>query len=153
MYSKQEASQLRQEFWTTFGRYMSPVLSAEQMKINWLNYKTGEKNIQFKMEADNKTASVSIQLTHKDEGLRELYFEQFVQFQTLLHDALGEKWNWRQKAVDEYGIEMSRISKEISEVNIFNKEQWPALISFFKPRIIALDQFWSSAKYGFEALR
>ncbi|MGN6618356.1 MAG: DUF4268 domain-containing protein, partial [Ilyomonas sp.] len=54
MYSKQEASQLRQEFWTVFGQYMLPVLSSEGMKISWTNYKTGEKNIYFRMNADNK---------------------------------------------------------------------------------------------------
>ena len=29
MFSKQEASQLRKEFWTAFGQYMKPVLSAD----------------------------------------------------------------------------------------------------------------------------
>ncbi|RYZ23162.1 MAG: DUF4268 domain-containing protein, partial [Chitinophagaceae bacterium] len=36
---------------------------------------------------------------------------------------------------------------------IFRREDWPELISFFKPRIVALDAFWSEAKYFFEALR
>ncbi len=40
----------------------------------------------------------------------------------------------------------------LNGVSIFNKEDWPQLISFFKQRIIALDQFWSTARYGFEAL-
>jgi len=40
MFKRQEASRLREEFWTTFGRYMRPVLSTEGIKINWINYKT-----------------------------------------------------------------------------------------------------------------
>jgi hypothetical protein len=35
-------------------------------------------------------------------------------------------------------------------VSILQKNDWPALISFFKTRIIALDEFWSSVKYDFE---
>lgn len=54
MYTREQISQLRQEFWTTFGQYMSPVLSAEGGKINWLNYKTGIKHLHFKMDADKK---------------------------------------------------------------------------------------------------
>jgi hypothetical protein len=87
MYSKQEAAQLRQEFWTAFGQYMSPVLSAEGEKVNWVNYKTGEKDIRFRMSADNKTAEIAIELTHKDAGIQQLYFDQFVElksFWTLL---------------------------------------------------------------------
>jgi hypothetical protein len=153
MYSKQEASQLRQEFWTAFGQYMTPVLSAEGEKMNWVNYKTGEKNIAFRMHADNKAAVVAIEITHKDRDIRQLYFEQFLQLKNLITEALGEEWTWQPHTEDEYGKAMSRIFTSITGVSIFKKEDWPTLISFFKPRIIALDEFWSNARYAFEALR
>lgn len=153
MYSKQEASQLRQEFWTVFGQYMLPVLSSEGMKISWTNYKTGEKNIYFRMNADNKTASVAIELTHKDKDLQELYFEQFLQLKTLLHNTLNEEWEWRKFIYDDHGNIISRIYTEIKNVNIFNKNDWPQLISFFKKNMIALDEFWNNVKAIFEALR
>ena len=153
MYSRQEASQLRQEFWTVFGQYMTPILSAEGEKVNWVNYKTGEKNILFRMNADNKKAAVAIELNHKDDGIRQLYFEQFAQFINLLRESTGEEWSWQLNATDENGRPVARIGTEQQGVSIFKKEDWPALISFFKPRIIALDAFWSSVKYGFESLR
>ena len=153
MYSKQEASQLKQEFWTAFGKYMSPVLSAEVEKLNWLNYKTGEKNIYFRMNADNKKASISIELTHKDADLQALYFEQFQTLKILLCQALNEEWTWLLHTKDELGKTISRIYTEIENINIFKKEDWPQLISFFKPRIIGLDEFWSTAKWSFEAMR
>jgi len=37
----------------------------------------------------------------------------------------------------------------LKEVNIFDTNAWPAIISFLKPRIIALDKFWSLVKDGF----
>jgi len=153
MYSKQEASQLKQAFWTAFGQYMSPVMSAEGERINWMNYKTGEKDIYFRMNADNKKASIAITITHKDEGLQDLYFQQFVQLKNMLHDALQEQWTWALHVNDEQGKTISIIYKELENVNIFKQEDWPQIISFFKPRIIALDAFWSNAKYAFEALR
>ena len=153
MYSKQEASQLKQEFWTTFGQYMRPILSAEGKRINWINYKTGEKNIYFRMHADNRKASIAIEITHKDRDVQALYFEQFEQLKTLLHDALQEAWNWRLHTRDEQGKSISRIYTERGDVNIFDKNDWPQLISFFKPRIVALDEFWSTAKQVFESMR
>ena len=153
MYSKQEASQLRQEFWTAFGQYMSPVLSSEGEKINWINYKTGEKDIYFRMNADNKKASIGIELTHKDTGIQELYFEQFEQLKKLLENALEEKWIWHSHICDEHGKIISRIYTEISDVSVFKRENWAQLITFFKPRMMALDAFWSTAKYTFEAMR
>ena len=60
MYSKEEASKLRQQFWITFGKYLKPIPSAEGLTINWVNYKTGVKNIFFKMDAGQKEATISI---------------------------------------------------------------------------------------------
>lgn len=153
MYSKQEAAQLKQRFWTSFGQYMQPVLSAEGEYINWINYKTGEKDIYFRMRADNKQTYIAIELTHKDAVVQSLYYEQFKQMQSMLHDALSEEWIWQLHVHDEHGKPISRIYKELNCIGIFKKDNWPQMISFFKPRIIALDNFWSSAKYVFEALR
>ena len=77
MFSKQEASKLRQEFWTAFGLYLSPLLSSEGERINWLNYKTGVRHVSFRMQADNRKASIAIELSHSDAVIREIYFEQF----------------------------------------------------------------------------
>jgi hypothetical protein len=149
MYSKQQASQLRQEFWTAFGKYMQPVLSAEGEKINWVNYKTGVKHIFFRMQA-NKSALIAIELSYPNPGDRRTQFNKFLQLKTLFTTTMQEDWMWQQDTQDENGKITSRVSRELAGVNIFNKADWPALISFFKPRIIALDAFWSMVKPGFE---
>lgn len=105
------------------------------------------------MHADNKNASIAIEITHSDPGIQQLYFEQFTQLKAILQSTVGEEWNWQLHTTDEHGKTISRIYTELSGVNIFKKEDWPRLISFFKPRIIALDEFWSTVRYGFEALR
>lgn len=153
MFKRQEASHLREEFWTTFGRYMSPVPSAEGVRINWINYRTSLKDVYFRMDANQKSARISIALEHSDPGIRELYFQQFLELKTLLHATLEEEWHWQQQlrvADDKF---ISGIYKELTGVSVFHKDQWPELISFFKPRIIALDRFWEDARYSFDALR
>jgi hypothetical protein len=150
MFSKHEASKLRQEFWTAFGVYMSPVLSAEQEKINWINYKTGVKNVAFKMNADNKVAFIAIELSHNNPEVQQLYFEQLGQFKNLLHEIAGEEWEWQLLTPSGGGKPVSRVVKTLEGLSIYNKQDWPGLISFFKPRIIALDGFWTQVKYGFD---
>lgn len=153
MFKRQEASHLREEFWTTFGQYMSPVPSAEGMRINWINYKTGLKHVYFRMDVNQNLATIAITLEHPEAGIRELYFQQFEELKTLLHESLGEPWQWQLQLHTHDGKVIARIYKELPDVSIFNREQWPELISFFKPRIIALDQFWENARYSFEALK
>jgi len=153
MFSKAEASQLRQQFWTTFGQYIRPRLSADGEKVNWINYKTAIKHVYFKMEAENRKARIAIEIAHYDIGIQELFFEQFKELKTMLHAQLKEEWNWQLHYIDNDGKITSRIYTELDNTSIFNREDWPKLIGFFKSRIIALDEFWSVAKYSFDALR
>ena len=153
MYSKDEASQIKQAFWTTFGQYIAPQLSAEGLKINWVNYKTGIKYLYFRMEAGKRSASIAIEIAHPDAGIQELFFEQFLELKAMFRSCLNEEWIWQLHVNDENGKVISRIFKQIDGVSIFDKNDWPELISFFKPRIIALDEFWSDAKYAFDALK
>ena len=131
---------------------MTPIPSAEGMKVNWVNYKTGIKDVYFRMDTLNDSAAVCISIEHNDAGIRELYFEQFIELKNLLHATLEEEWDW-QRGITVDGKVISRIFKGLPQVSVLNKNQWPELISFFKPRIIALDSFWENAKYSFEALR
>lgn len=153
MYSREEASRIKHEFWTAFGRYMNPIPSSEGIKTNWVNYHTRVKDVYFRMDAGKKSASISITMEHNDPGVQELYFEQFLEMKDVLHAALQEEWNWQLHARDEDGKTISRIYKEIPNVSVFNKDHWPDLIAFFKPRILALDSFWENARWGFEGLR
>jgi hypothetical protein len=132
---------------------MAPVPSAEGIKVNWSNYKTGLKNVYFRMEADNKKATIAIELTHPDMDIQEIFYEQFVELKNILHSYLNEEWIWALHTRDENERTISRIYQQISPVSIFNQDHWHELISFFKPRIMALDEFWSNAKYAFDALK
>lgn len=153
MYSRGERSAIRQEFWTAFGKYMSPVPSSEGTSINWINYHTRVKDVYFRMDAGSTAASISIALEHRDSGIRELYFEQFLELKELLHSTLEEAWDWQSHVELPDGRVISQIIRTLPGVSIFNKDQWSEIISFFKPRIIALDSFWENARYSFEDLK
>ncbi|GAA3965457.1 DUF4268 domain-containing protein [Mucilaginibacter dorajii] len=153
MYSRDQASQIKQAFWTAFGQYIAPQSSADGLRINWINYKTGIKHLYFKMQADKKSAFIAIEITHPDPGIQELVFEQFKELKAVLTASVGEEWDWELHHVDENGKTISRIIKTLPNVSVFNQTDWPALISFFKPRIIALDDFWSVGQYSFEVFK
>jgi len=150
MYTREEISKQKQAFWTTFGQYMQPILSADGIKAHWINYKTGVAGVNFKMDATNDHASIAIVFSSNDEETRLAHYRQLTQLKTMLQTTLGEEWQWQQDMSDEYGKDISRVGIEIKDVNISRSEDWATLISFFKPRIIALDEFWSMAKDGFE---
>ncbi|MCX2575550.1 DUF4268 domain-containing protein [Pedobacter sandarakinus] len=152
MYSKEEAARLKQQFWISFGQYMKPVPSASGSTVHWVNYKTGVKNIFFKLDVNNKKAKIAIQLSHPDSDIRHLIFNQFEEFKLFFTNTLNEEWEWHQDFTDEYGKTISQICINLEGISVFNQQHWPTLISFFKPRIIALDEFWDHVKPVFESL-
>ncbi|RYZ52069.1 MAG: DUF4268 domain-containing protein [Sphingobacteriales bacterium] len=149
MYSREEAARLRENFWTTFGKYMAPVLSEAGEKINWINYKTGVPHVRFRMDADTRSAEISLSFTHPDAGIRALYFDQMKELKTMFHSIAGTDWHWTEGAD---GGRSSKVYSRLESVSVFRQEDWPLIISFLKPRLISLDAFWSQAKYPFEAL-
>lgn len=150
MYSKTEASNIKKQFWTAFGLYMKPVLNAAGESVNWLNYKTGIRLIYFRMDVDHKRASVSIEIKQSSTEERLLVFKKFGNIKNLFFEQVDNNWIWQDAFYDEDGKCISKIATEKNGVNIFNKEDWPAIISFLKERIVKLDAFWHLVKFQFE---
>ncbi|MCB9234438.1 MAG: DUF4268 domain-containing protein [Bacteroidia bacterium] len=143
MFSKSEGAELRKLFWTAFGRYMTRHISLRGDKIKWLNYKTGVKDIYFRLDADTRRARVSIELHHRDPGVRNLFWEQFQELDGLLHSQTQAEWTWEDLFVTETGQEIARIYVETEGVNVYDQESWGSAFAFFEQYLIPLDELWS----------
>lgn len=152
MYSRDEKSRIKHAFWTAYGQYMSgvPVYTDEGKKKNWLNYKTGVRHISFKTDADTQGAYIGIEIRHRDKEERKAVFGKFQSLHRMLTDHLQEEWIWKEHFTDENEKVSSRIYWQKSGVNVLREADWPELISFFKPRMLALDAFWAEVKDLFE---
>jgi hypothetical protein len=131
---------------------MSPVLSSEGEKVSWINYKTGIRHLFFRMNVSNFDAYIGIEMVHKNSDDSMKTYNQFMALKTILEQELQEKWIWEAQVEIDGGQQVSRIYTALSPCNIFNKSDWPSIISFLKPRLIALDMFWGQHKMIFEML-
>ncbi len=150
MYSKAQASTLRQQFWTKFGQYMKPVPGAGGKPVNWLNYKTGKRYISFHMDAGKEQAFIAIEIKHSSKTEREICYQQFAALKTWMESETGFKWQWEKEKITGSGAPVSSIGQTLAGVNVLNENDWPAIIAFLKPRIMALDNFWALVNEGFE---
>ena len=80
MFSKEESRQLRELFWTSYGK---------SFPRKWLLYNTKIKNVSLKFQADRKTASVCIDIEHEDEIDRLIQFEKFESLKSILESSSG----------------------------------------------------------------
>lgn len=153
MFSKEEAFKIRTKFWTAFGQYMKLHLSSEGEAVNWVNYKTGIKDLFFKTDVTNKKAIIKIEMASKDLDMQGLMFEQFEEFQPLFESYFNEEWVWLRHHYDEMGRNISTISLELENVSLFRESDWPNIITFLKENLIKLDEFWNDVKDSFEIFK
>ncbi|CAG5085026.1 DUF4268 domain-containing protein [Parvicella tangerina] len=152
MFSKEESKRLTKLFWTSFGKYMGKHQSSLGKNIKWVNYKTGLKDIYFRLKADSKTADISIEIQHKDDGIRELFYDQFLELKTIFTSMVGE-WIWEKEVYNQHGQKISRIYIPIEgKVNIYIKDTWKECFEFFEQNIVPLDEFWSEFNEIFKQL-
>jgi|TARA_B100001094_G_scaffold8173_1_gene7313 hypothetical protein len=152
MFSKKENKEIRVLFFTSFGRYMSNELSSNGEKIKWFNYPTKIKDIHFKLHCDKNYASIFVDIQHKDEDIRELFFDQFKDLKKPFIQYLGTSWSWEKEYKNEIGFSYSRIIRKINNVSIYDKNSWSKIFRFYKSNLLKLDKFWINFNEIFKQL-
>ena len=153
MYGKEEAAQLRSLFWTSFGKYMGKHRSQSGVKVKWTNYKTGIKDVYFRLHCDKKMATVAIDLQHKDEGIRSLFQEQFQELNTVFQSIAGDFWEWQYHFDKSSNTECLRLAVCHAPVNLYNKDTWAETFHFFERHMLSLDEFWTEFSEIFKQLQ
>lgn len=137
MFSKQEAQQIKKEFWTAFGK---------SFPRKWLLYNTKIKDFSFKFSVDNKKAEVSLDIEMKDELYRNAYYEKIWSLEDILRDDYIGDFQKDEYYVNASGKTLARYWVELHQVSVYNKETWRDIFEFFVERMDAFERFY----YDFE---
>jgi Domain of unknown function (DUF4268) len=141
MFTKNEKKQFNSDFWNSFGLYMKKY-NQRLGRVRWVNYRTNVKDIYFRLDMTQKEAVFSIEIQHKDDGIRELFYEQFQELKTVLENSIGNDVVWEQVAFNQYNFPVSKIYIELNDVSIYNKDDWQKTFQFFEKRMVGLHEFW-----------
>lgn len=137
MYSKEETQRLKREFWVNF---------AEQYPRKWVLYDTKIKDFSFKFYVDNKKAQVLIDVEHRNDEKRIVYFEKLESLKTILEDDFVKDLVFERNFVLENGKTISRIWVEKGNVSVSNRQHWNEIFDFFNEKMHALEMFY--LEYG-----
>ena len=133
MFSKEESTQIRKEFWTSFGK---------SFPRKWLLYNTKIKGLSFKFVADRKKAFVCLDIENPDELVNLLYFDQMLSLKTLLEIELPEViFN------DEYELESGKTIHRIyvpfeGKFSVHNKNTWRDCFEFYMEIMPKFEAFY-----------
>lgn len=137
MYSREEAKQIRQQFWTMFGK---------RYDRKWLLYNTKIKDFALKFSFEHKKAFVSIDITHDDELLRAYYYDKLLSLKSILKDEVSQDLIFEENYYLESGKEISRVYVQLDKVKIQKQTDWPAVYEFFYENMDKLERFFLDYK-------
>ena len=127
MFSKQEALQIKKDFWTGF---------AEAYPRKWLLHNTKIKDVTFKFFVDNKTAQVALEIEPKEEEKRTIYFEKVESLKTILLEEFLPDAVFERNFYLPNGKLISRIWVDIDKsVSVNNKNTWQEIYDFFAEKM------------------
>ncbi len=132
MFSKEESKQIRQEFWTGFGK---------EYPHKWLLYNTKIRELQLKFTFNLKVALVSLDIID-DELIREYYFEKLESLKKILQTEYFPEIIFAKDYELPEGKEISRIYVELTDVSIHKEKDWPLVKEFLSGNMILLENFF-----------
>lgn len=132
MFSKQEAQQLRTEFWIAFGK---------SFPRKWILYDTKIKDFSFKFNANPKNAEVSLDIEMKDELFKNAYYNKIWSLEEMLKEEIGD-FNKEEFYTLENGKIIARIWVSKENVSIYRKETWREIFEFFVEKMDGFERFY-----------
>ncbi len=137
MFSKEESRQLRQEFWTSFGK---------SFPRKWVLYNTKIKGLSFKFHFDNKTALVALDLEDNLEN-RINCWEKLVALKNILTTEYLPEVLYEEEFYLDNQKEISRIYIPLNaKVSIHNKNSWQSVMVFFNTTMALFETFFEEYK-------
>lgn len=133
MFSKEEALQIKIDFWIAF---------AEEYPRKWLLYNTKIKDVTFKFYVDNKKAQVLLDIEPKDEEKRKIYYEKVESLKTILLEDYLDDVIFERNFYLETGKVISRVWVEKTGISINNKNTWSEIFEFFAEKMDAFERFF-----------
>lgn len=133
MYSKEEIKQVRQDFWTFFGK---------RYQRKWTLYDTKMKDVVLKFTFEDSRALVSLDLTHSDTFFRTYYWEKIERLKSLLLEKVSSELVFDANYVVESGKEIARVYVAMDHVKIQKKTDWPNVYAFFYDNMDRLEAFY-----------
>ncbi|WP_033960539.1 DUF4268 domain-containing protein [Psychroserpens jangbogonensis] len=134
MFSKEESRQLRQEFWTSFGK---------SFPRKWILYDTKIKGFSFKFHFDTKSALIALDLEDDLEN-RINSWEKLLSLKSILKDEYLSDAIFEETYYLDNGKEISRIYLPLEQkVSIHNKNSWQNVMVFFKTYMDKFESFFT----------
>jgi hypothetical protein len=145
MYSKEEAKQLRLEFWQKLGNRTRRLPGQKGRKRLWIFDNTGIKGLDLRFDVDREKIIVALEINIKKEENRLALFEKLEAAKGLFEEHFGGPLIWDFAYIKDNGREVCRVYVE-QPGDMYVKESWPQIFTFMIDRMMRLEKAFLEVK-------
>lgn len=146
MYNKEEAKQLRIDFWNDFAIYSKQLDYLKPQRGRWMMYYTGIKHVVLKFDVERHVIRVALELNHRREVHRLEVYEQLEKYKAIINEAFGEGLIWDYVYTTSSGNEVCRLYVESDAFDFHKREHWKSMFVFMGDNMIKLEEAFKDIK-------
>lgn len=146
MYTKEEAKQLRLDFWEGFGTYSKSLDYLIPNRGRWILYYTGTKHLELKFDVERHIIRVALELNHRDENRRFDLYTQLEKYKVIIEDTFGEGLIWDYVYTTASGNEVCRIYVEGEGFDFHCRDDWSRMYEFMAENMSKLEMAFLEVK-------
>ncbi|MFO8000900.1 MAG: DUF4268 domain-containing protein [Marinilabilia sp.] len=145
MFSKEEAKQLRLEFWQKLSNRTRRLPGQKGRKRLWIADNTGIKGLDLRFDVGREKIIVALEINIKDEEKRLALYEKLEAAKDLFEEHFGEPLIWDYAYVKDNGREVCRVYVE-QPGDMYKKESWSEIFTFMIDRMMRLEKAFLEVK-------
>lgn len=145
MYSKEEAKQLRLEFWQKLSNRTRRLPGQKGRKRLWIGDNTGIKGLDLRFDVGREKIIVALEINIKNEEKRLALYEKLEAARGLFEEQFGGPLIWDFTYTKDNGRDVCRVYVEQAG-DVYVKESWPEIFTFMIDRMIRMEKAFLEVK-------
>ncbi len=145
MYNKEEAKQLRLEFWQKLSNRTRRLPGQKGRKRLWILDNTGIKGLDLRFDVGREKIIVALEINVKKEENRLALYEKLEAAKGLFEKEFGEPLIWDFAYTKDNGREVCRVYVE-QPGDMYVQESWPEIFTFMIDRMMRMEKAFLEVK-------
>jgi len=145
MFSKDEAKELRLEFWRKLENKTRRLPGQKGKKKKWIGDRTEIKGLDLRFDVDREKAIVALEINKRSEEKRLEMYERLEAAKTIFEEAFGKPLIWDYLYEKENGKQVCRVYVEM-KADIYIKEQWPDISYLLIDNMLRMEKAFLEVK-------
>ncbi len=145
MFSKEEAKQIRLEFWRKLDNRTRRLPGQGGRKKKWISKRTEIKGLDLRFDVDREKAIVALEINHNQEEKRLALYERLEACKKIFEDSFGKPLTWDYLYEKPTGKHVCRVYVEM-DADLYGKEEWPQVSYFLIDNMMRMEKAFLEVK-------